>query len=409
MFKEAQEITLHPQMNVIFGENGTGKSSLLSAMMTALSWVPARIKSMSANGNLIAPADINIDSPSAECTVMCRADNESSIQWSVHKTRTGYPSRSKSDYSSLNAYAKTIQSTIEHTHEQCSIPLIGLYPVDRAWIKVPSRIRTHHDFTLTSVLESREHWGASFKILYEWFQNQSHIESREREEHGREYVDPSLDAVRRAVYTFMPGFTNLVFQPKTPRGLYIDKEGVGTFSVEQLSGGEQCLLAMIGDLAIKLTIANPVLQDPLSGEGIIFIDEVDLHLHPAWQYTIIERLKNTFPNCQFILTTHSPFVISNMRPDEVLPLGYTSTQTIRISQDIRSYGKDAEAIYEDYMGLDSTRPKAIDTKIREIYKDLDTDLSKAEENLIALQQEVEGDDELEKIKLLIDRKRLLGR
>ena len=409
VFKKPQEITLHPRMNVIFGENGTGKSSLLSSMMTALSWLPARITSISSAGNQISPSDINIDCSSAECSVMCRSENAQSVQWSVHKTRKGYPHRGKSEFSSLNRYAKSIQSEIERTRERCNLPIVGLYPVDRAWIEFPSRIRTHHDFTLTSVLESRENWGANFKILYEWFQDQSYIESKDREEKGISYVDPALEAVRRAIYSFMPGFTNLVFQPRTPRGMYIDKEGIGSFSIQQLSGGEQCLLAMIGDLARRLTISNPLLENPLEGAGIMFIDEVDLHLHPAWQYTIIERLKRTFPNCQFILTTHSPFVISNMRPDEVLALSYTDGRELRLSQGIKSFGKDAEAIYEDYMGLGSTRPEVVAEGLREIYRELDTDLALAESRLKNLQEVVEDDDELEKIRLLIERKRLLGR
>jgi predicted ATP-binding protein involved in virulence len=409
VFKEKQEITLHPRMNVIFGENGTGKSTLLSAMMISLSWVPARIKSISGNGNLIATEDINTYSPSAQFIVECRSGGNPSIEWSLHRTKKGYPSRGKSEYSSLNAYAKSMQSQIEITGENCNLPLVGFYPVNRAWIEFPSRIRTHHEFSLTSILESVENWNASYKVLYEWFQNQSHIESMEKVVSGKGYVEPSLEAVRRAVYAFMPGFTNLIFKPKTPRGLFIDKSGGGSFSIEQLSGGEQCLLAMIGDLARKLTIANPKLDNPLEGEGVVFIDEIDLHLHPSWQYTIIDSLKRTFPNCQFILTTHSPFVLSNMKPEEVISLSYDDDRTIRLSKGVHSYGKDAEAIYEDYMKLNSTRPERVSAKIREIYKELDVDLSKAEAELKALQSEVVGDDELQKIQLIIDRKRLLGR
>lgn len=83
-------------------------------------------------------------------------------------------------------------------------------------------------------------------------------------------------------------------------------------SIAQLSEGEKCILAMTGDLARKLAIANPSRENPLEGEGIVLIDEVDLHLHPSWQGRIMPLLFRTFPNVQFIVTTHSPKVLSEI-------------------------------------------------------------------------------------------------
>jgi predicted ATP-binding protein involved in virulence len=78
----------------------------------------------------------------------------------------------------------------------------------------------------------------------------------------------------------------------------------------QLSQGEKSLI-LVGDIARRLAMMNPKLDNPLLGKGIILIDEIDMHLHPQWQRSIIQRLQTTFPNCQFILTTHSPLVISD--------------------------------------------------------------------------------------------------
>jgi predicted ATP-binding protein involved in virulence len=82
-------------------------------------------------------------------------------------------------------------------------------------------------------------------------------------------------------------------------------------NVNQLSQGEKSLMALVGDIARRLAMMNPKLDNPLLGKGIILIDEIDMHLHPQWQRSIIQRLQTTFPNCQFILTTHSPLVISD--------------------------------------------------------------------------------------------------
>jgi predicted ATP-binding protein involved in virulence len=93
--------------------------------------------------------------------------------------------------------------------------------------------------------------------------------------------------------------------------------------INQLSDGEKCLLAMVGDLARRLAIANPSLPDPLQGSGVVLIDEIELHLHPKWQREIIPALTRTFPNCQFIVTTHSPQVISQVKPEGIYILERT--------------------------------------------------------------------------------------
>ena len=77
---------------------------------------------------------------------------------------------------------------------------------------------------------------------------------------------------------------------------------------------------MICDLGRRLALANPLLPDPLLGAGVVFIDELELHLHPTWQREVCEKLRKTFPNIQFIATTHSPFVIQSLRPGELINL-----------------------------------------------------------------------------------------
>ena len=89
----------------------------------------------------------------------------------------------------------------------------------------------------------------------------------------------------------------------------IDKENI-SLNVSQMSDGEKCTLALLGDLARRLALANPMKENPLLGEGIVLIDEVELHMHPSWQRKVLYTLKETFPNIQFIVTTHSPIILS---------------------------------------------------------------------------------------------------
>ena len=102
--------------------------------------------------------------------------------------------------------------------------------------------------------------------------------------------------------------------------LLLDKNDM-TLDVRQLSDGERGLLALVFDLARRLSLANPELDNPLrDGKAVVLIDELDLHLHPRWQRTVVEKLTKTFPNCQFIATTHSPQIIGEVSPDKIILL-----------------------------------------------------------------------------------------
>ncbi|WP_309143275.1 AAA family ATPase [Nostoc sp. CHAB 5836] len=121
--------------------------------------------------------------------------------------------------------------------------------------------------------------------------------------------------------SLIPSFSKLRVR-RSPLRMTVIKQGEELI-VNQLSDGEKCLLAMVGDLARRLAIANPSLPDPLQGSGVVLIDEIELHLHPKWQREIIPALTRTFPNCQFIVTTHSPQVISQVKPEGIYILEKT--------------------------------------------------------------------------------------
>jgi len=87
------------------------------------------------------------------------------------------------------------------------------------------------------------------------------------------------------------------------------------YRIEQLSDGEKCTMALIGDIARRLALANPQRVDSNTGSGIVLIDEIELHMHPQWQRRILNNLSTTFPNIQFIITTHSPQVLGEAGED----------------------------------------------------------------------------------------------
>ncbi len=89
-----------------------------------------------------------------------------------------------------------------------------------------------------------------------------------------------------------------------------------------LSDGQRIMLWLVADIAYRAAWLNPQLEDRVLQEtdGIVLIDEIDLHLHPKWQRHVVDDLKRTFPKIQFIATSHSPFIIQSLQPGELLSL-----------------------------------------------------------------------------------------
>jgi predicted ATP-binding protein involved in virulence len=179
--------------------------------------------------------------------------------------------------------------------------------------------------------------------------------------------------------------------------------------VNQLSDGEKCLLAMVGDLARRLAIANPSLPDPLQGYGVVLIDEIELHLHPKWQREIIPALTRTFPNCQFIVTTHSPQVISQVKPEGIYILEKTEEGIIAKKPE-SSFGRDSNRILEDLMDVPA-RPQKIKDDLLELFRLIDAgDLLGARQLRQQLADEIGADEpEFVRADVLIRRKEILNR
>jgi len=182
-----------------------------------------------------------------------------------------------------------------------------------------------------------------------------------------------------------------------------------TLSVDQLSDGEKCLIALVGDLARRLAIANPQRENPLRGRGIVIIDEIDLHLHPKWQRKIISTLTRVFSKIQFIVSTHSPHVITHVQPEDLFLLS-TTEKGIIAKKPVESYGKNVDRILEDLMGLETTRPDKVNLLLAELYETIsDGDTDKAKEQAANLRNMIGEDPEITKAMVLIKRQEILGK
>jgi predicted ATP-binding protein involved in virulence len=224
-----------------------------------------------------------------------------------------------------------------------------------------------------------------FRLFFQWFREREDIENETRI-HDSAHRDPQLQAVRRAIPALIPGFDNLRVQ-RNPLRMLVNK-GDWRLYIDQLSDGEKGLLAMTGDLARRLAMANPCADDPLLGGGVVLIDEIELHLHPRWQGRVVPALERTFPNCQFILTTHSPQVLSRVRREQIVLL----SRFRRVEHLPYTEGRDSNAILDELMGVPS-RPEDATAEIDALAQLLDIDdLEGAARKLAELEKRFGPDD-----------------
>jgi predicted ATP-binding protein involved in virulence len=179
--------------------------------------------------------------------------------------------------------------------------------------------------------------------------------------------------------------------------------------IEQLSDGEKCLLAMVGDLARRLAIANPSLDKPLKGEGVVLIDEVDLHLHPQWQRMILPRLMETFLNCQFIVSTHSPQILGELEGKYIIRLKETDAGIKAIPANGETFGMTSNEILRTQM--ESTeRNKGVHNMLEQAFTEVEYgNLAKAKELKAKLEETAEDIPELVRLDMRISLKETTGK
>jgi len=146
------------------------------------------------------------------------------------------------------------------------------------------------------------------------------------------------------------------------------KKGTEVLLLSQLSSGEKAAIGLAMDLTYRCIAANSHLDNPLSSPGIVLIDEIELHLHPRWQANIIKALTTTFPNIQFLITTHAPLVINRLKSEQVFVL--KNNEIVPAKRIMETYGMDMNAVISQLMHA-PIRPKEVEDEFWKIKKLLD--------------------------------------
>jgi AAA15 family ATPase/GTPase len=122
--------------------------------------------------------------------------------------------------------------------------------------------------------------------------------------------------------------------------------------LSELGYGYQSMLSWLMDFAKKMFDRYPDSENPLKEPAVLLVDEIDLHLHPAWQRKIIKYLSDLFPKTQFIVTTHSPFILQSMENVNLYTLRREGDHTISTHLGQQSFiGWSIEEILSEIMEL----------------------------------------------------------
>lgn len=140
------------------------------------------------------------------------------------------------------------------------------------------------------------------------------------------------EAFKKAVGTFMQKMNDLDEIPLVEYTRDFEDitytENGKTMLANYLSAGYQSLLWMLMEISFRIALLNPEMSDYSQAEGIVLIDEIDMHLHPRWQWKILDALHSSFPKAQFIAATHSPIIISSFKDAKLLSIGENGVEEL---------------------------------------------------------------------------------
>lgn len=343
-FRGIEDLALYfsAQTTVLVGINGSCKSTILECLALLLSYATLSFHNNPRWG--IGAADIR------------SGHDESRLDMTVNFNGTDYRSVMNIRPEDWDFDCSNLDSEIEKELEfnpRAGLPVAVFYPVSRYVSEVPAGPVEKHAFPQIRAYEGAfANERVDFKAFFEWFRIRQELENERREE-PPEYQDPQLHAVRRAIEAMLPGYGGLRFR-RAPARMVIYKnhkqERETELLVSQMSDGEKSVLTTVGDIARRLAIANTAKENPLEGEGIVLIDEIALHLHPAWQRTAVRGLEAIFPNCQFIVTTHSPQVLTHVKPKSIYLLK-SAPEGVTAYRPTSSLGTITAGILEELMGV----------------------------------------------------------
>lgn len=358
---ESLEIKFEKQLTVLVAPNGAGKTTILDAIATGLGPFLTRLPNIKGINPKDTDNRVLEHGKGSTSSLGIEIETYEGLSWDRFKKGNEWDSkRNHNGLSELNGYVDTLLEQLSNGQNP-EFPIIAYYGTGRGVFDVPK----NHKYFQKNFLETDSYRNAleakaNFKQFFEYFYFLEDLERRGKEKHRDwDYQQPELAVIRQAISRMMPEFSN----PRSalnPLRFLIDWKNNSEntqLRIDQLSDGYRTTLAMVMDIAARITGANPMDENALDNEGIVLIDEVDLHLHPKWQQTILPDLIRTFPRVQFIVSTHSPQVLSTVNKENIRLLAQNQlNESIAAIPLAHSYGEPSNDVLHSIMHVDPQPP-----------------------------------------------------
>ncbi len=366
---EEINVELNPEYTVLIGANGAGKSTLLDGLATALGSYIAGFDGIPSNGilqddvhrkmyELGSRIDPEPQYP-VEIKATCVVDGKKDISWtrSLHGREGRTHIREAKD---IMNYAAKLQEKVRAGDRETILPVIAYYGTGRLYVQRRQKRNAGEStrFTRTTGYLDSLASVSNDKLMMRWFEQMTLMQMQE------EIRVPELEVVKYAMgkcFAGTDGTTRTAkfeYKVKTQEiEILYEKNGQKEkLPMRMLSDGLRITISMVADIAYRMAVLNPQLLNHILEEtpGVVLIDEVDMHLHPEWQRRIVADLHYIFPKVQFIVTTHSPSVLANVKKEHILLMEEGNV----FSPSNATYGRDISAIMQEMLKVE-VRPKEV--------------------------------------------------
>ena len=389
---EQLEVTFHPQMTVLIAANGGGKTSILDAVRIAV-WPFVKgfdLGSQTGKSATIQIDDVRLEKqindnmePKEKTEVNTTGvwdDNGQVKTWLQWRDSIKKGTNSKGDASTAeltNQYAKSMQKKVFEGKEQINLPLIAYLGTGRLWYQsrysseAADVVLSKTEYSRTSGYLNCLSQGSSLKHFvdwYGWIYRSYREEQIKALEQGYSWGEPgshflqTIKAIQFAVNCLIEkqtGWKDIAYSASHEQQIVLTHPQHGTLPLERLSDGLRNMVAMVADLAYRCVKLNPHLgaEATIKTHGIVMIDEVDMFLHPSWQQSVLGSLQEAFPKIQFIVTTHSPQVLSTVPKECIRVLGTNAEgKNIAATPLAASYGEPSNDVLQAIMQVDPQPP-----------------------------------------------------
>lgn len=414
--------------NVIVGVNGSGKTSLLKAICDALTGFS---NYLSLNRNHPALKDENVVrlkgeaiqgryrfEPQYPVQVTAAADAfEVVCIWTTQKnSQVDHPQTTGQPPGQIwQSRQQAMGQPGEEAPARLNLPIIAFYRANRHWNQPQL-----NEMQAATARNARTDgyaswWDASLdsSALQYWVIGKCLERFQTSSETGTPFDDIQLDElalVNQALALAVEGAKGLKYDLKQKSLLVEWSSAVEPTreptAFENLSDGQRAVIGLVADIARRMCILNPQLGHEVTNEtpGVVLVDELDMHLHPRWQRILTSGLKRAFPKVQFIVASHSPQVLGELKPEEIILLRPSGTAHPQVS-----YGLTSSQVLEEIMDATARTPD-VEKLLSEVFELLERgELHIAKEKLEALQATAPGIPELAGAQALLRRKEVLGR